>query len=601
MKTSFNYKQIARTAGILLAGLLLGWLLFGGTSTDQSTDMEQHISETHTNEQGEVVYTCSMHPSVRQSEPGNCPICGMELIPANQESSAEAAGPYEMQMTEAATRLAQVQTTEVVKKVATQKIRMPGKVVVDERKTASISAQFPGRIEQLYIDFTGQQVSKGEKLASIYSPQLVTAQKELLEAAKRKETNPTLYRAARKKLELWELPKSTINEVEQSGNIQTTVDIVSPVDGVVTDRKVAREDYVNTGSLMYRIANLSTVWVMFDAYESDLAGLRTGDQVSFSVQAYPGETFKAEVTYIDPILDPQSRTANIRAEAENTDGQLKPQMLAEGIISSNVEGGKEQILVPKSAVLWTGERSVVYVQKPNTSQPTFEFREVILGQRVGDQYVVKSGVEPGEEVVTHGNFKIDSAAQLAGKASMMNQNPDGSKPAGHDHGSMEMEGETSKADNTEEPHQHAEHLDTLVKSYLNMKSALANDSFDKAQSQLVDFRVEVTQSAAMNNHPEHSEMHRKHHAAMVEAVNSGSNAKTLKQLRSAFIAISDNLVNAVENQGFDKQELYLQYCPMADNKKGATWISKNKKISNPYMGQRMSTCGSTERTIPQEP
>lgn len=551
MNTSFNYKQVARTAGILLAGLLLGWLLFGGPSTDQTTDLEQHISETHTNEQGEVVYTCSMHPSVRQSEPGNCPICGMELIPANEGSSAEAAGPYELQMTEAATRLAQVQTTEVVKKAATQKIRMPGKIVIDERKASSISAQFPGRIEQLYVDFTGQQISKGEKLASIYSPQLITAQKELLEAAKRKEANPTLYRAARKKLELWKLPESTINEVEQSGKIKTTVDIVSPVDGVVTERKVAREDYVNTGSLMYRIADLSTVWVMLNAYENNLAGLRTGDQVSFTVQAYPGETFEAEVTYIDPILDSQSRTAKIRAEAENPDGRLKPQMLAEGIVSSNVEGGKEQILVPKSAVLWTGERSVVYVQKPNTSQPTFEFREVILGQRVGDQYVVKSGVQPGEEVVTHGNFKIDSAAQLAGKASMMNQNPDGTKPAGHDHGSIEME--KSKADT--ENHQHAEHLSSLIKSYLNLKGSLAEDQFEEAQNHLETFRKEVTQSAAMNNHPEHSEMHRKHHAAMVQAVEAGTDAETLEQLRSAFIAISDNLMKAIENQGFDKQEL----------------------------------------------
>lgn len=206
---------------------------------------------------------------------------------------------------------------------------------------------------------------------------------------------------------------------------------------------------------MYKIANLSSVWVTFDAYESDIANIEEGDQISFSVQSYPGETFEANITYIDPTLNSQSHTATVRAEAENPNRRLKPEMLAEGIVSSQVGSGTEQVLVPKSAVLWTGERSVVYVKKPNASQPTFEFREVMLGQRVGDQYVIKSGVEPGEEVVTHGNFKIDSAAQLAGKASMMNQNPDGTKPAGHDHGSMEME--TSEADTTEESHQHTEH------------------------------------------------------------------------------------------------------------------------------------------------
>lgn len=595
MNISIDFKRTVRIAGILLIGLFLGWLIFGGSAADHAASVNEHISEAHTNEQGEIVYTCSMHPSVRQSEPGNCPICGMELIPANQESSTESPGPNEIQMTKAATRLAQVQTTKVVKKIATRKIRMPGKVVVDERKTASISAQFPGRIEQLYVDFTGQQVSKGEKLASIYSPQLVTAQKELLEAAKRKESNPTLYLATRKKLELWELPESTINEIEQSGNIQTTVDIVSPLDGVITERKVAREDYVNRGSLMYKIADLSMVWIMFDAYESDLAGLQTGDQVSFSVQAYPGEPFEAEVTYIDPILDSQSRTANIRAEAENPDGRLKPQMLAEGIVSSNIYGGRKQVLIPKSAVLWTGERSVVYVQKPNTSQPTFEFREVILGQRVGDQYIVKSGLQPGEQVVTHGNFKIDSAAQLAGKASMMNQNPDGTMPKGHDHGSIEME--TSKADSTNKPHQHTEHLSMLIERYLAVKNALTNDQFEEAKEQLADFREEVMQSAAMNNHPEHSEMHQKHHAAMVKAVGAGSDAETLEQLRTAFIDISENLAKAVQNQGYNKEQLFLQFCPMADNKNGANWISESRVVSNPYMGQKMPTCGSTETIL----
>lgn len=437
MKRSINYKQIAKIGGVLLAGVLLGWLFFGGTTADQSANIDQHISENHTNEQGEVVYTCSMHPSVRQSEPGNCPICGMELIPVNQESSAEATNLYELQMTEAAARLAQVQTTEVVKNVATKEIRMPGKVVVDERRIRSLPAHYPGRIEQLYVNFTGEYITKHEKIASIYSPALISAQKELLEAARHKEQNPSLYRAAKNKLLNWKIPETQINEVERSGEVKTQFDITSHMGGYVIKRNIAVGDHVEMGTVIYQMADLSKVWIMFNAYESDLAGLKEGDQVSFTVDTYPGEAFQAEVTYIDPVLDPQSRTAKVRAEAENPNGRLKPQMLAEGIISSNVEDGKEQVLIPKSAVLWTGERSVVYVQKPNTSQPTFEFREVVLGQRVGDQYVVKSGVQPGEEVVTNGNFKIDSAAQLAGKASMMNQNPDGVKPAGHDHSTME--------------------------------------------------------------------------------------------------------------------------------------------------------------------
>ena len=347
------------------------------------------------------------------------------------------------------------------------------------------------------------------------------------------------------------------------------------------------------GTVMYKIASLSSVWVTFDTYETDIANVEVGDNVTFSVESYPGEIFEAEVTYIDPTLDPQSRTATVRAEADNPNRRLKPEMLAEGVVSSDIGKGQEQLLVPKSAVLWTGERSVVYVKKPNTSLPTFEFREVVLGQRVGDRYVVKSGLQSGEEVVTHGNFKIDSAAQLAGKASMMNKNPSGTMPAGHDHGSMEME--TSKADTIEKSHQHTDHLSSLVEHYLAMKDALSGDRFEEAQEKLTGFREEVTQSAE-----EHAAIYEEHHAAMVQALEVGAQSRNIQELRSAFADISDHLVKTLENQDYSGKELYWQYCPMAENQEGANWISEQKDISNPYMGGKMPTCGSTEKKITQE-
>ncbi len=218
---SLNLKQILKSAGILVAGLLLGWLFFGGSSPDQLQSMDEHVEEAHTNEQGEVVYTCSMHPSVRQSEPGNCPICGMELIPANEEGSESGAetNNYELKMTEAAARLAEVQTTKVVKDLAVKKVRMPGKIAVDERRVSNVTAHFPGRITQLYVDYTGARIQKGERLASIYSPQLLSAQRELLETQKHKESNPALYHSTRRKLELWELPEEEIQKIENSGEV----------------------------------------------------------------------------------------------------------------------------------------------------------------------------------------------------------------------------------------------------------------------------------------------------------------------------------------------------------------------------------------------
>ena len=451
MNISIDFKSTARVAGILLMGLFLGWLFFGGTSSEHPQTMEQHISEAHTNEQGEVIYTCSMHPNVEQSEPGNCPICGMELIPRSREAGqTEEENPYEMTMTAQAAKLADIQTTKVEKEAASKRIRIPGKVTVDERRISNVTAHFPGRITNLYVDFTGARIEEGQRLASIYSPQLLSAQRELIETRRHKDSNPALYEATRRKLELWELPEDEIRKIEQSGEVIREIDIVSPAEGYVLERNISRQDHVMEGTVMYKIVNLASVWVTFDVYESDIANIEAGDRISFSVESYPGEMFEAEVTYINPTLDPQTRTATVRAETDNPERRLKPEMLAEGVLSSKIADGREQLLVPKSAVLWTGERSVVYVKKPNADTPTFEFREIVLGQRVGDKYVVKSGLRPGEAVVTHGNFKIDSAAQLSGKASMMNQNPDGTKPAGHDHGSKEMR--MSKSDTGSHKH-----------------------------------------------------------------------------------------------------------------------------------------------------
>ncbi|MEL7832703.1 efflux RND transporter periplasmic adaptor subunit [Fodinibius sp. Rm-B-1B1-1] len=426
---SLNINQIGKSAGILVIGLLLGWLFFGGSSSDEPQSMNEHVEEAHTNEQGEVVYTCSMHPSVRESEPGNCPICGMELIPVNQEDSdLNEENPYQLTMTEEAKKLAQIQTTEVTREVARVEVRMPGKVMVDERRIRSLPSHFPGRIEQLYVNFTGEYIEKGQKVASIYSPALVSAQKELLEAMKHKEQSSSLYKAARAKLLNWKISESQIQEIERTGEVNTQFDITSHMGGYIITRNIAVGDHVEIGTVMYQMADLSTVWVVFNAYEKDLAVLNTGDDIRFTVESYSGETFEAKVTYIDPTLDSQSRTVKVRSEVQNKNGRLKPQMLAEGVISSVIAEGREQTLIPKSAVLWTGERSVVYVQKPDADRPTFEFREIELGPRVGDRYVIRSGVKAGEKVVTNGNFKIDSAAQLAGKASMMNKNPAEGKP-----------------------------------------------------------------------------------------------------------------------------------------------------------------------------
>jgi len=275
----------------------------------------------------------------------------------------------------------------------------------------------------------------GQTLAIIYSPEVITAQQELLEAAKTKSIQPAIYEAAKEKLRQWKLTDEQIAAIETSGTVQPTLEIVSNTTGVVMERLVNEGDYVSQGTIFYRIADLSKVWVMFDAYESDLQFLKKNDKMKFMLKAYPGTDFTGIIAFIDPVIDPVTRVAKVRVEADNRSGKLKPEMFATGIVQTALSGYSNEIVVPRSALLWTGVRSVVYVKQTGTKEPVFRMREVTLGPSLGDGWIVKEGLTEGEEVVTNGTFSVDAAAQLEGKPSMMNPSG-GAASAGHDHGTM---------------------------------------------------------------------------------------------------------------------------------------------------------------------
>ena len=215
----------------------------------------------------------------------------------------------------------------------------------------------------MLVNFTGEPVRKGQKLAVIYSPELVTAQQELLEAAKTKQIQPEIYEAAKEKLRQWKLSDTQISAIENSHNIQSNIDIEATTSGIVTARRINMGDYVSAGSTLYEVSDLSRVWILFDAYESDLPFLKTGDQIDFTLQALPGTAFTGKVKFIDPVIDPVNRVAKVRVEIGNPGGKLKPEMFATGIVRSNLAEYKDKLVIPASAVLWTGKRSVVYVKQ----------------------------------------------------------------------------------------------------------------------------------------------------------------------------------------------------------------------------------------------
>jgi Cu(I)/Ag(I) efflux system membrane fusion protein len=472
-----------------LIGLFIGIIIQRNllSSVSQTNGKSNDIAQESTSKKT-TIWTCSMHPQIRQPKPGKCPICYMDLIPIEQTQTI---GQRQIEFTEEAIKLMDVQTTTVDHRFVEAQVNLVGKIDYDESRVQNIAAWVPGRIDRLYVDFTGTTVRKGDHLVYLYSPELLSSQAELIEAAKAltnikpdtsdiiRQTYLSTVESAREKLRLLGLEKEQIDKIEKSGNPTDHLTIYSPIGGIVIDKMAKAGDYVETGKTIYTVADLSRVWVKLDAYEIDLAWIRYGQKVEFTTEAYQGDIFKGTISFIDPVLNPQTRTVKLRINTDNSDMRLKPEMFVHAIVRVNpssdgkvaqpefagkwicpmhpdivkdnpgicdicgmdlvtaeslgiVTTASEELplVIPVSAALVTGKRAVVYVKVPDANVPTFEGREVILGPRAGDYYLVKEGLKEGEIIVTKGNFKIDSALQIQAKPSMMSP-PDQNMPMNH--------------------------------------------------------------------------------------------------------------------------------------------------------------------------
>ncbi len=595
---------------VLVVGILLGWLIFGVSGENSSgRDSSTQVSEDHDHEEG-TIWTCSMHPQIQQDEPGKCPICGMDLIPLEEDQEqGDAAQQYTVRLTDAAMKIAEVSVTRIEKTSPYKEVYLPGRITADERRIGELTARYPGRIEKLNVNFTGQKVWKGQVLAKIYSPELVTAQKELFEAMKYKGTNPEYYQATRNKLKLWDLSEEQINTIEQTGEVEFYFDVLSPLTGTVTMRHVAEGDYVKEGTPLFKVVDLRHVWVIFDAYESDLPWIKLKDKINFRIKSLPGREFESAVTFIDPVIDPKSRVAGVRTELDNPDDLLKPEMLASGRLQTMLSASEEEIVVPKSAILWTGKRAVVYV-KTDDRNNLFRYREIELGAEANDYYVVEDGLNEGELVATHGVFKIDAAAQLRGEQSMMN--PEGGKVSmAHDHGSMDMGGSGDEEmahpeqttsmdepiDKTNIDPQFKEQLGRVYENYLAYKDALVS-SDPSAAKQKAEELVEALENTDMSLLDGNAHMQWMDHLnKMEDALDRISGQEDLEQQRRALAPLSEALYRSIKTFGIDNETVYYQYCPMAIGNKGAYWLSETDEINNPYFGEAMLKCGETRETI----
>lgn len=605
---------------VIVMAFLLGWMISGDSHTNG-----QSLTEEHSQAEEASVWTCAMHPQIKLPKAGQCPICFMDLIPLDN-SSDDDLGERQMRMSEAAVKLARISVTPVVREFAEGETRMVGKIDYDETRLAYITAWTPGRIDSLYADYTGVSVKRGDPLVLIYSPELLSAQEELLQAkqavAKLSENSSSVFKstteatleAAREKLNLLGLTLSQISEIEKSDKFSSHITINAPIGGIVVHMNAREGIYVKTGTPIYTIADLSKVWVMFDVYESDLAWLREGQGVEFKTLAFPGEKFKGTISFIDPILNEKTRTVRVRVKADNKAGKLKPGMFVSGTVKSmldingNVvsEGSKNKskapILIPATAPLLTGTRAVVYVQVSNDDGFVFEGRVVELGSLAGDQYIVKSGLDEGELVVTNGAFKIDSELQIQAKPSMMTPQGGGSmvhqhggedqpKSAGEEHSGHEIKSYDISSDALSA-------LEPVYESYFTIQMALAGDDLSQTKDGFAALNKSA-QAVNMSLFKGGSHMAWMDLSGKIKDISkSGISTKDLKKSRELFRDLSKRMIDLNKSFGHGSgQDFFLTFCPMANNNQGAYWLQTVDTVYNSFYGASMLRCGSIEDTL----
>jgi len=611
-------------------------------------------------------WTCAMHPQVRLPEPGPCPICFMDLIPVSAADSG--LGPRGLMISDMAKALAEIETAPVERRAVEHEVRMVGKVAFDETRLAHITARVGGRLDRLFVDYTGVTVRKGDHMVEIYSPELYVAQRDLLQAietTKRmgpdslpvlREASEKTIASARERLRLFGLTPGQIDEIADRGEVDEHVTLLAPSGGVVVHKNATKGMYVDEGTLIYTIADLSKVWVLLDAYESDLAWLAYGQNVQFEVHAYPGEPFNGRVAFIDPVLDDQSRTVKVRLNVANPEGKLKPDMFVSAIaravltphghvVDRDVAGkwmcpmhpevlsdgpgtcpecGMDlmptselgfvaadtdqelPLVIPATAPLITGKRAVVYVQVPDAENPTFIGREVQLGPRAGDYYVVKSGLQLGEEVVVNGNFKLDSELQIRAEPSMMNPEG-GTPPPGHRHGGampgMSAAGAAPGPRRLTAGPAFRDGLGTVLDAYLAVHDALARD--DDGGARQAAERMSAACTALDTNGLEGegvtawANLGAELRAAIAElhgAADIEARRAVLPRLTAATAALLDGYGY---RHGTEPARIF--HCPMALDGAGADWLQVADQVANPYFGEAMLRCGTGQRTLRMEP
>ncbi len=585
---SSGLRRIAVAAAVLTAFLLGLWIGLPDSEPTEEGTAQGTASKAE-------LWTCSMHPQIQLPEPGDCPICGMDLIPLASDGD-EAREPGQIAISDRARILARVRTVPAAREAGPGvELKLLGKFEANETRVRTVTPWVGGRIDELYVSTEGAKITRGQPIARVYSPEIYTAQQDLVTARRQlKDLEGALpvargaaqstLQAARQRLALLGVPEGTIDEMAREESPRQHVTIYAQHSGTVLEQLVNQGAYMSPGTPLFRVADLGQLWLQMDAYESDLALISVGQEVTIQVATFPGELFEGKVAFIDPIVDPQTRTAQVRVEVPNPKGRLSPGMFAEAMVHA-AHGAKREppIVVPRSAVLFTGKRSLVYVAVPNSPKPTYEAREVQLGPRTGDVYPVVGGLEEGEHVVVAGAFALDSELQIRGGDSMMARSDDPAREA-------------------MEPLDVSESFKTgfavVVDAYLDLQKHLASDDLAASKNAAKKLAT-AAEGFSTKERAEVREAWESLKKPLIHHATQAQQADSLKRIRQVFELLGRLLIRSMERFGNPlSAHVKLAFCPMAGTGgEGAQWLQRANTVENPYYGAQMFTCGEIRQDL----
>ncbi len=633
---------VKSTAIMAMAALLLfmigvaqrtEWITAGGFSSAASETTEDAASGDENKR-----YICPMMCTPPSTEPGRCPVCAMELVEATGGGSGDG---ISVTIEASARRLVGIQTAMSKMGEMTRTIRTIGSIDFDESRLSTISAYIDGRLEKLYADYVGVEVTEGEDLALIYSPQLYSSQTEFVTSLESSTSSrfsvgdSDLREMARENLSELGMTKDQIESLSKTRKPESRIRIKSPQSGTVIEKSAVEGDYVKTGQKLFRIADLTSVWMMLDLFPDDATNVRFGQQVEAEIQSIPGEVFTGRVAFIDPTVNKKTRTVRVRVEVMNFDGKLRPGDYATARITVPAvsmdsvydpalagkyispmhpqvireEPGKcplcgrdlvptsqigyatepqpEQrvVTVPRDSVLLTGDDGVIYVE---TEPGRFEIRRVSVGSMNDTDAVILEGLAAGETVATGGNFLIDSQMQLAGNPSLM----DPSKAPSHAPGPLELPtrnllmlaGDTART------------FDQAYDAYFEIQCAMAADMTPPpvALNTMLDALARLEMSAEIPDDAQKQLAKARRAASRMD--------NSLETAREAYRGVSHAMLRtAVQIRGpKTAKALTHYYCPMVPGG-GGDWMQPGGELSNPYWGDEMLHCGEVVRDMAVNP